>query len=710
METIYGKLNKQIESVYYTPINTDTATITIDKDLKTIKVDVNVDFILKDIKEDISNIEAELSNKLDKLTTSQYPGLIVYSRDIEGNNVGINARPSIQYGGYNIIYRDANARAEIETPIEAKQIANKEYVDNTIAKVSVEKQSISGDALDIIYGATRNVGFDFSKRTPILEKANITAANEVIEAMTNNETILGLMDKNFQTGTIHGGYIVSFTYDATSIQFVSGQGNAGIAVKFHVKQGVRYYIKNLTGTNINNSPFVVWSKENDIIYNDFSHGWVSSITGIAFVLINPSVALNSSTINRFEIVTDDEQVVFELTDKSKPNTVVKRNSNGNIDEVEQLTKVMPTDINIDSNNYLILEHDGTEITKQKKQVKFFDNTTRDKIKQINDLMTYNAVEATLKLGSNLNVGHLYVETSIDIRNTSKTKSSYIELPFSDYGFMFYSDNRGVANLILKDSTKSNILLDTNVKTINSTSIYGDGDISIPVVSANPTTTGTEETLKAIKVGDTSYQLPNANGDIAVEIEALETAKNGTLTAEQLATLQANETNYIMFNHEKYYLMDKGHTEGYLTYTHVGYENNQQWIKAITITISTLAWVLNVTGVEKERHHVTIKGTGQASSSLTKSYLFRFDIYLDKGVSLGTSINSLCSALGPSKFTVNGFFTADDVVNNITEFVIPQAVPGGAPSTYPYVLYGPEDTESTHFNEFSTTVTDEIYDK
>lgn len=75
------------------------------------------------------------------------------------------------------------------------------------------------------------------------------------------------------------------------------------------------------------------------------------------------------------------------------------------------------------------------------------------------------------------------------------------------------------------------------------------------------------------------------------------ATNGTLTDEQLATLQSYDGNYIMFNHEKYYLQDKGHIEGYLTYTHTGYENNQMWLKSITITITTKTWVLNVVGVK-----------------------------------------------------------------------------------------------------------------
>ena len=82
----------------------------------------------------------------------------------------------------------------------------------------------------------------------------------------------------------------------------------------------------------------------------------------------------------------------------------------------------------------------------------------------------------------------------------------------------------------------------------------------------------------------------------VSIEGAPGATNGTLTAEQLATLEANENNYIMFDHKKYYLEGNGHQEGYLTYAHVGYENHVHLLESITITISTKAWVLNSTTV------------------------------------------------------------------------------------------------------------------
>lgn len=90
--------------------------------------------------------------------------------------------------------------------------------------------------------------------------------------------------------------------------------------------------------------------------------------------------------------------------------------------------------------------------------------------------------------------------------------------------------------------------------------------------------------------------PASNAGEAVAIEGTAEATNGNLTETQLAKLQANENNYIMFNHKKYSLEGKGHQEGYLTYTYAGYENNLHNLESITITISTRAWVLNATDV------------------------------------------------------------------------------------------------------------------
>ena len=71
------------------------------------------------------------------------------------------------------------------------------------------------------------------------------------------------------------------------------------------------------------------------------------------------------------------------------------------------------------------------------------------------------------------------------------------------------------------------------------------------------------------------------------------ANLGTLTDNQLATLQANTANPIVKRNEYYYLNDKQYEPGTLVYTHVAYENGKWYNKSITITISSKAWVKNV---------------------------------------------------------------------------------------------------------------------
>lgn len=106
----------------------------------------------------------------------------------------------------------------------------------------------------------------------------------------------------------------------------------------------------------------------------------------------------------------------------------------------------------------------------------------------------------------------------------------------------------------------------------------------------------------------------ASGNEAVLIDAPAETVQGTITDAQLAKLQESDTNYIMFNNEKYYLGDKGHLEGYLGYTYNGYENNKGWQKTITITISTKAWVLSVVDLSDSNIEV-VQDTGTSTTKV-----------------------------------------------------------------------------------------------
>ena len=71
------------------------------------------------------------------------------------------------------------------------------------------------------------------------------------------------------------------------------------------------------------------------------------------------------------------------------------------------------------------------------------------------------------------------------------------------------------------------------------------------------------------------------------------ANLGTLTDNQLATLQANTANPIVKRNEYYYLNDKQYDPGTLVYAHLCYSNGKWYAKSITITISSKAWVKKV---------------------------------------------------------------------------------------------------------------------
>lgn len=93
----------------------------------------------------------------------------------------------------------------------------------------------------------------------------------------------------------------------------------------------------------------------------------------------------------------------------------------------------------------------------------------------------------------------------------------------------------------------------------------------------------------------------SSDSVKVSITVPKGATNGNITDEQLAILQANDANYIEMINDKelYYLNDTGHEEGFLTYSHVGIENNKATIKTLTITVSAKSFVIVTTAVPTE---------------------------------------------------------------------------------------------------------------
>lgn len=82
---------------------------------------------------DVANKQYVLNTAVNKLTTTQKAGSIVYGRSSTGTEEGVNYRSSAEYG-YDLVYRDGNGRAQIKDPANDLDISNKKYVDESLEK------------------------------------------------------------------------------------------------------------------------------------------------------------------------------------------------------------------------------------------------------------------------------------------------------------------------------------------------------------------------------------------------------------------------------------------------------------------------------------------------------------------------------------------------------------------------------------------------
>lgn len=165
-----------------------------------------------------------------------------------------------------------------------------------------------------------------------------------------------------------------------------------------------------------------------------------------------------------------------------------------------------------------------------------------------------------------------------------------------------------------------IAIDSVTQTIGNKSLYlgADEEYDLKFI-------GKSKAPQYKKWNETKYKSLALESEI-VTIDSPSTATSGTLIASQLDILKASDNNYISFNNEEYYLFDKGHTEGYLTYSHVGIENGIHYIKTITITISTAAWTLitSDTNKTKYKHRVTILHQEEAGGKNYNGYIEVFN--------------------------------------------------------------------------------------
>ncbi len=192
-----------------------------------------------------------------------------------------------------------------------------------------------------------------------------------------------------------------------------------------------------------------------------------------------------------------------------------------IDSIGQIDKVLPTDISVDSEHNLILEHDGTEITGQKKQV-VVPPWTYSKYPD-----TYSIPNASLNIGEHIN-GWYFNQTYMQNANP--------DAPFASIGLVYVNPAGNNPHYeILSGSTDESHDYNPDNWSYK---------LAIPHKSGTLAVTSEVDT-KVSKSGDTITGNLTIQGNLSV---------SGTTTTVDTETLKVKD-NVIVTNSDKNKLID-----------------------------------------------------------------------------------------------------------------------------------------------------------
>lgn len=186
-----------------------------------------------------------------------------------------------------------------------------------------------------------------------------------------------------------------------------------------------------------------------------------------------------------------------------------------IDSIGQIDKILPTDINVDSEHKLILEHDGTEITGQKKQV-------------VVPPFEFNKTASNFRLVDSDNTYYTFTVGPFGQEITLGNSTGYTRLSMQEQSMFFY---------IYLDYTDGYVRLQPSYQA-------DSGDIIIPYKSGTMALTSDVDT-KVSKSGDTITGNLTIQGNLSV---------SGTTTTVDTETLKVKD-NVIVTNSDKNKLID-----------------------------------------------------------------------------------------------------------------------------------------------------------
>lgn len=263
-----------------------------------------------------------------------------------------------------------------------------------------------------------------------------------------------------------------------------------------------------------------------------------------------------------------------------------------------------------------------------------------------------------------NAGAFAGGSDITVDGVDLPSADLTNLITDNYDQMYTQTNKGTDGITFTGTINGDNLSSNPTSDLNSS-------ISLPLVDSNEvewTVNGTS--VKAnltTEVWTDIHDIADNAGVPVVTITAPSTSTNGQLSAADLATLQNSNKSIISFNNEIYVSADREHRNGYLVYSHLGYESNKFYTKCITITISTRGWVLTAQSYNSKRMLHTFVITH--SSSSTNRFAIQLSI-ISNLQSVATDVDTLWECFASSgnsnleAFAISGGFQYSETSSKI----------------------------------------------
>lgn len=362
---------------------------------------------------------------------------------------------------------------------------------------------LNGKTLKDNNGALNYNGSDLAKQS---DTSSLQSQIDTINATQNVVDIVGTKAElnSYATNNLH-------TNDKIEVLADESQSNANTIYEWNgnawslVGSKAPYYSKAESDTRYNELKAKSYDKD--------TAGYVTGhVPDSALV----KGSLDSVNENIGALQTDNQTTKTTIAGLVSDNTQNKKKIASNTQNIENLRAVMPTDINVDANNFVVLEHDGSEVTGQKKQLQVITSNFVGKITQKNRVeQDYNHFEYDFFEGNNF-------------------------YPYIKYECREDKDSRGDAKTtIVFQATKNN-------------NQHGPASFKISFKDINKYSSGMQSLLEFYlhtfnssknTYENYTYRFPNKEGTIALTSDL--DAKQNTLYRHTIEITKDNEATLIL---------------------------------------------------------------------------------------------------------------------------------------------------------------------